>query len=533
MTADATSDPQRGNYLERHARSMPNALALCEGERQLSWAAWDAQANRLAAALAARGIGEGDRVAVRMMNRLEWFVVEAALGKLGALRVAVSYRLRPAEVRYMLEHSAARALVFDDEAPAALAPAFTNLPTLRLKVGLYPRLVQAETAHEQAGAQDVEAWGPLLAASSAEPRFTEKAGGSIVYTSGTTGHPKGVRKTAPADEESRARLRRISEDLRRTIPFQRGDRNLLSAPLNHAAAPASALGTHMRGGTVYLERKFDAESALKVIHEHRITTSFLVPTMLNRIVNLPAAVRARYDVSSMRAITTGASVCPAELKRQVTAYFGPCLYENYGATEVGLVTMWTPADLEQRADSCGRLLDGVDVRIVDDARNPLPRGQLGEIFVKSPATMASYLGESKSADFTDDGYFTAGDVGRLDADGYLYILDRKKDMIIAGGVNIYPAEIEAVLRAHPAVLDAAVFGAPDPEWGEQVVAVVERVPGARLAQTELDAFVVEQLAGYKRPRALTFVNELPRNAAGKVLKHELRAAHWAGTGRSI
>ena len=522
MTIDAvTGEPPRGNYLEQHARSMPSSIALCEGERELSWSAWDEQANRLAAALSARGIGEGARVAVRTKNRIEWFVVEAALGKLGALRVAVSFRLRPAEVHYMLEHSGARAIVFDDEAPAELAPAFVGLPSLQLKVAL----------HE--GARDVMGWEQLLAESRPEPRFTEKAGGSIVYTSGTTGHPKGVRKSLPADEHTRALLRRISEDLKRSIPFQRGDRNLLSAPLNHAAAPASALGTHMRAGTVYLERKFDPESALKVIHEHRITTSFLVPTMLNRIVSLPPAVRARYDVSSMRAITTGASVCPADLKRKVTAYFGPCLYENYGATEVGLVTMWTPADLEQRADSCGRLLDGVEVRIVDEAHNPLPPGELGEIFVRSPATMASYLGESKSADFTEDGYFTAGDVGKLDADGYLYILDRKKDMIIAGGVNIYPAEIEAVLRAHPSVLDAAVFGAPDAEWGEQVVAVVERVPGAALEQAELDAFVAEKLAGYKRPRSLTFVNELPRNAAGKVLKQELRAAHWVGAGRSI
>jgi len=525
MISDAArGDLPRGNYIEQHARSMPTALALCEGDQQLSWAAWDEQANRLADALAERGIGAGDRVAVRTMNRIEWFVVEAALGKLGALRVAVSFRLRPAEVHYMLEHSGARAIVFDDEDPAALAPAFAGLPSLRLKIGLYPGA--------RAG-DDVEVFAELLATSSAEPRFSEQGGGAIVYTSGTTGHPKGVRKTAPADEPTRALLRRINEDLKRSIPFQRGDRNLLSAPLNHAAAPASALGTHMRAGTVYLERKFDAESALKVIHQHRITTSFLVPTMLNRIVNLPADVLARYDVSSMRAITTGASVCPADLKRKVISFFGPCLYENYGATEVGLVTMWTPADLEQRADSCGRLLDGVDVRIVDEARNPLPRGQLGEIFVKSPATMASYLGEGKSADFSADGYFTAGDVGKLDADGYLYILDRKKDMIIAGGVNIYPAEIEAALRAHPAVLDAAVFGAPDAEWGEQVIAVVERVPGTRLEQAELYAFVAELLAGYKRPRSIAFVDELPRNAAGKVLKQELRAGHWAGSGRVI
>jgi long-chain acyl-CoA synthetase len=262
--------------------------------------------------------------------------------------------------------------------------------------------------------------------------------------------------------------------------------------------------------------------------------TFLVPTMLNRIVNLPEDVRARYDLSSMRIITTGASVCPADLKRKVTELFGPVLYDSYGSTETGLVTIFTPADLSERSESCGRLLDGVEVRVVDDGGNALPRGEVGTIYIRSGTTIGGYLGEStRGDDFTDDGFFTAGDVGRLDAQGYLYILDRKKDMIIAGGVNIYPAEVEAALRAHPAVLDAAVFGVPHADLGEQVLAICERVPGQHVDANELAGFIAGRIAKYKLPRAIEFSDELPRNAAGKVLKRELRAPYWAGTGRAI
>lgn len=521
-SATQTPAPPAGGYLEHFARETPDAPALIEGDQTLSWAAWDERANRLADALAARGLGAGDRVAVRMENRSEWFVVEAALGKLGALRVAVSHRLSASEVRYLLAHSEARAFFFDDGDVDALAPAFEALPGLTLRVGLH-------------GEQpDVLRYARLLEEGRPVARPTQKSTTAVVYTSGTTGRPKGVYRTPPEDEAQREALRRLALDLTRSIPVGPRERNLLACPLNHAAAPASALSTHSRGGTVYPLRKFDPEEALCLIARHRITMSFMVPTMLNRIVNLPAEVRARYDVSSLRIITTGASVCPADLKARVTAYFGPCLYESYGATEIGLITILTPADLPARAGSCGRLLEGVDVRIVGDDGALLPRGETGQIYIQTPGTMRSYLNEERQeADFTPDGYFTAGDVGKLDEDGYLYILDRKKDMIIAGGVNIYPAEIEAALREHPAVLDAAVFGVPHPDLGEQVHAVCERVPGQSVEADELASFVAERLAKYKWPRRIELVDELPRNAAGKVLKRELRAPFWAGQGRVI
>ncbi len=528
MIETATSTDAPGSYLERCARETPSAAALCDDTRTVTWAEWNDLANRLADGLDRRGLRAGDKVGVRMNNRIEWFIVNAALSKLGAIRVAIAWRLHPREVRYILESSGARGIVFDDENVEALGPAFVDA------VGEPLRALELLVSVATTSLPGVIAYADLVATGSARPRLSAKTADVIVYTSGTTGRPKGVQHKRPTDAARRDALAAINDQLKRSIPYRRDDRNLLAAPLNHAAAPSSALATHARGGTVYVLRKFDAEEALRWIARHRITVSFMVPTMLNRIVSLPDAVRARYDVSSLRVITTGASVCPVDLKRKVTAYFGPCLYESYGSTETGLITLLKPAEQESRAASCGKLLDGVDVRIVDDDGRVLPRGDVGQIFIRSPMTISAYVGEDAlDADVALDGYFTAGDVGRLDEEGFLYILDRKKDMIISGGVNIYPAEIEEVLREHPDVLDAAVFGVPNADWGEEVRAVCEPLPGKRVGEPELLAFVADRLSGFKRPRAIEFVEELPRNAAGKVLKRELRTAYWAGAGRVI
>ncbi|HKP63067.1 MAG TPA: AMP-binding protein, partial [Polyangiales bacterium] len=310
-------------------------------------------------------------------------------------------------------------------------------------------------------------------------------------------------------------------------------RNLLGAPLNHAAGQASARATLATGGCVYIMPRFDAEEALRVIDRERITTTFLVPTMLNRIVSLPETVRARYDVSSIESLITGASPCPQSVKEKVIAYFGAhCLLESYGSTEVGLVSRMLPEDHLAKPGSCGRIRENVEVRIVDAQGNLQPAGGIGEIHVKTPTMIERYLNEAPPRELVD-GFWATGDVGHFDDDGFLYIVDRKKDMIIAGGVNIYPAEIEQALRKHPAVFDAAVFGIPHAEWGEEVKAVVECVDGKSVSEADLLAFVSSELAGYKQPRSIEFVAEIPRNAAGKVLKAQLRAPYWAATGKAI
>jgi long-chain acyl-CoA synthetase len=291
--------------------------------------------------------------------------------------------------------------------------------------------------------------------------------------------------------------------------------------------------THVLGGAVHVMRKFDAEEALRLMAELGITTTFMVPTMLRRIVNLPPALRRAYDVSSLRCILTGATAVSFGLKQQVVEHFGNhCLFESYGSTEVGLATIMVPHEQLRRPGSCGRLLAGVSARILDPDGKELPCGQLGEIYIAGPELVANYLNEGPHGeDVAKQGYFSAGDLGRLDQDGFLYIVDRKNDMIISGGVNIHPSEIEAVLGQHPAVLEAAVFGIPNPDFGEEVKAVCEVVAGQSVSADELLAFARDRLADYKRPRSIDFVEQLPRNPAEKILKRELRQPYWGEAGK--
>jgi long-chain acyl-CoA synthetase len=522
------NSPAKPRSVEHYAELIPDRIALWEDGRTLSWSEWNARADRLAEVLASRaGVGPGDRVALCMQNRIEWFVTQTAVAKLDASLVPVSPRLTPAEVHYIVADSGARAFLFDAEDAGAMARVWTNDPPsekrsqVRLAIGLLTGQRSDVMAFETAATSGkrVQRWAPH------SPR-------SVVYTSGTTGRPRGVVSSRPPRPTA---SQRPTGTIAAPPPASGdgGTRNLLGAPLVHAAGQASARATLSVGGCVYIMPRFDAERALKIIASERITTTFLVPTMLNRIVNLPPETLARYDVRSIRTIVTGASPCPQAVKEKVIAYFGDhCLTESYGSTEVGIVTRMLPEDHLKKPGSCGKILDSVHVRIVDGQGNALPSGEIGEIIVKTPVMIERYLNEGAPREL-NDGFFATGDVGRVDEDGYLYIVDRKKDMIIAGGVNIYPAEIENSLRRHPAVLDAAVFGIPHPELGEQVKAVVECVDGQSVSEPDLLAFVAQELAAYKRPRSVEFVDEIPRNAAGKPLKAQLRAPYWAGTGKVI
>jgi long-chain acyl-CoA synthetase len=380
---------------------------------------------------------------------------------------------------------------------------------------------------------DVLSFEAVCSQAPVHPRVAARAPRSIVYTSGTTGRPRGVvharttlASAAQPTPASTAALERARTEL---------IRNLLGAPLNHAAGQASARSTHAIGGCVYIMPRFDARETLETIARERITFTFLVPTMLNRIMNLPKDVLDANDVSSIRKITTGASPCPHSTKERVIAYFGAhCLVESYGTTEVGIIARMQPEDHLVKPGACGRVIEGVDVKIRDSDGRDLPRDEPGEICVRTPYMIERYLNEAPPRELVD-GYFATGDIGRFDHDGFLYVVDRKKDMIIAGGVNIYPAEIEEALRQHPAVLDAAAFGVPHPDLGEQVKAVVECVEGerGRVNEAELLAFLADRLAAYKRPRWIEVVAEIPRNPAGKVLKRQLREPYWANAGKPI
>lgn len=518
----------RARSVESYAELDPDRLAVCESTRSLTWAQWNAQADRLAQALHVHGdIGAGDLIAVCMHNRLEWFVTQAAAAKLDACLVPISHRLTPAEIHYIVADSGARAFVFDAEDLTALSRVWTNRPAGEKRARVSAAVsVWPLDGHSQGALSFAE----LALSGVRVHRFAAHAPRSIVYTSGTTGRPRGVVSGAieRGPRQTSAALGSAAEAVTLT-----SERNLLGVPLNHAAGQASARGTLSRGGRVYLMPRFHAEDALRIIDRERITHTFLVPTMLNRIVNLPSEARARYDVSSIRVITTGASPCPQSVKERVIGYFGAhCLYEGYGSTEVGLVTRMLPQDHLAKPGSCGKVFDHVEVRVTDAGGAPLPRGHAGEIWVRAPEMIERYLNESTPATLRD-GFFPTGDIGRFDDDDYLYVIDRKTDLIISGGVNIYPAEVEDALRRHPAVLDAAVFGIPNADWGEEVKAIVECVDGRSVTEADLLAFISSELAGYKRPRSIEFVNEIPRNATGKTLKVQLRAPYWADAGKSI
>jgi acyl-CoA synthetase (AMP-forming)/AMP-acid ligase II len=306
--------------------------------------------------------------------------------------------------------------------------------------------------------------------------------------------------------------------------------HLVAGPLYHSAPGGFAMFAHLVGSTVVVMPKFDPEAALATIERRRCTSTFMAPTLLKRIVDLPPSVRGRYDVSSMRAIIMAAAPCPMRVKEAVVALFGTVLYEFYGSTELGINTILRPEDVLRKPGSCGRAPEGVELAIRDDDGRPVAPGQPGELFVRrNRSVFDAYWKNPEATRHTQQGeWLTVGDVAYVDDEGFVYICDRKRDMIISGGVNIYPAEIEDALHRHPKVQDAAVFGVPDDEWGERVHAAVELLPGETSTADELRAFCRQHLAGYKVPREVSFHDRLPRDSAGKLVKRLLREPHWAG-----
>ena len=303
----------------------------------------------------------------------------------------------------------------------------------------------------------------------------------------------------------------------------------------HAAPGFFAHLAQACGHTVVVMPRFDAEEALRLIARYRCTTTFMAPTLLKRIVDLPDDVRGRYDTSSMRVILVAAAPCPMSTKEQVMELFGPVLYETYGSTELGLNTVLRPEDVLRKPGSCGRALPGVEIAILDDFGEPVQDGTPGELFIRRSAiTLDEYYKRPEATQQMARGeWLSVGDVAYLDDEGFVYICDRKVDMIISGGANIYPAEIEEALHRHPAVADAAVFGVPNEEWGERVHAAIQLQAGASVTADDLVAFARQHLAGYKVPREVSFHAELPRGADGKLLKRLLREPYWAGRAARI
>lgn len=506
--------------LAYHALHSPAKPAVVEEGRARSFSELNARVNRLAHGLLGLGLRRGDRVAAMLTNRAEFLEATFCGRKAGLPVVPVGWRLKPREVRHILEDSDARAVIFDAPLAGTIREASEGLRELR-------HLVAAGGAPDGPGATDYEA---LLARSSdAEPEHDpDLPTPPMFYTSGTTGAPKGAYRDPRVRDTEQMRL--IAQE----FGFRPEDVHLAAGPLYHSAPYRFAILHLLLGATVVLQREFDPERFLAAVQAHRATTAFVVPTMLARIHDLPDSVKGRYDLSSMRSLVVAGAPCPFPVKERTVRLFGPVLYEFYGSTETGINTLLRPEDQLRKPGSCGKPFPGNEIRILDGAGSPVPPGQPGLLYLKNSGLITHYhkRPEATAANFRD-GFFTVGDVARMDEEGFVYIVDRKIDMVISGGVNIYPAEVEALLKTHPAVADAAVVGVPDEEWGESLKAFVVPRAGAKLAAEEVIEFCKQNLASFKKPKSVEFVDELPYGPSGKVLKRELRERFWAGRERRV
>ena len=487
------------------AAAQPRVVAVIDGDRSQTYGELDERSSRLAQALLAAGHHPGERVGVLLGNRLEYCEVAAGIAKAGLVMVPLNPRLTPGEADYIVGHSGASALILDD-ACASIATAAAGMMRTVLSMDGTTLGDDYEAALASSNATDPDR--PI----------DELAPFCVAYTSGTTGRPKGV----VISHRSRT-LTFLASALEWNLGL--GRRSVAVAPMYHGAGFAFGYSPVHTGGTVSMLRRWDPEGLLSVIERDRAQSVFLVPTHAQMLRELGPERIAAYDLASLDTIFFNAAALPPPLKTWVLETFtGVGIHELYGSTESGIISNLRPADATSKRGSVGPAWFMTEVRLVADDGSAVPAGAPGELFSRSPYLMNGYWDDpaATAACTTEDGFVTCGDVAIRDSDGYLYIVDRKKDVIITGGTNVYPREVENALVSHPAVRDVAVVGAPDPTWGERIVAVVVCQPGAELSLEAIDAHLRPLLAGFKIPRQLLIVPELPRNAGGKVLKRELR-----------
>ena len=489
-------------------------------EMRLSYGELEERVNRLSHVLLKLGIQPGDRLGALLFNGHEYIELNAAMSAVAGVAVQIGYRSKGAEVAYLLENSGAKALLFHGELLPVVEEALQ-------KVKLPPEKVIAIGGGEAARKAGFRSYEELLSTGDARsPAIVTGGGygGLMVYTSGTTGKAKGATRDFK-NMGYEPVLSFLSQ-----FPISRDDRHLVVSPLYHSAAPAFVAMIMGVGGCVVIAQHFDPEESLRTIERERITSAFLVPTMLARLVQLPAEVIRRYDTSSLKWIMSGAAPLPTDVARRFEDTFGPILYNFYGATETGLVTLAKPGEHTARPGTIGRVIGGNEIKLLDEQGREVPEGKVGELFTRNGMLMDGY---HKNAEATraamKEGFLSVGDMAWRDGDGFYYLADRKSDMVISGGVNIYPWEIEQRLHEHQAVHEAAVVGVPDPEWGESLVAFVVLEPGRTATAEELQNWVTQTLANFKRPKRIEMVDALPRNPTGKVLKRELKQRAASGS----
>ena len=502
------------------AQANPDAFALAAPDGQ-EWARGEllAEVNRISHGLRALGLGKGDCVATVLPNCAEMFQLNFAITQLGMYLTPINHHLTGPEIAYILQDSEAKVFVgsdrFAESCRAAAAEA--GLPASSLfSVGA------------------VQGFRPLDELKAGQPVTlpeNRSAGQVMNYTSGTTGRPKGVRRP----------LADISPDLVGTLTTgflsmfdlkaEDGNVHICGSPLYHTAVLVFSSASFHMGHAVVLMDKWTPEEMLRLIDKYKVTHSHMVPTQFHRLLQLSEDVRRKYDVSSLRAMVHAAAPCPVETKWKMLEWWGDTIYEYYAATEGG-GTLAKPAEWKKHPGTVGRAWPNAEIRIYDENQAQLGSGQIGTVYMKLGQANFEYKDAAqKTRDNRIGEFFTVGDVGEMDEEGYLYLRDRKADMIISGGANIYPAEIEAELMQHPKIADVAVFGIPNDDWGEEVKAVIEPVDGVEGGEAltrEILEWAASRLARYKTPKSIDYLPELPRDPNGKLYKRKLRDPYWAG-----
>ena len=519
-------------WFRRTALQHSDLTAIASARERLTYQALENQSNRLANALKALGCSRGDRVAVYLENRSEIVVLELACYKAGYVKTPINFRLSAQEVGHVLNNAEASVLVTTESRLQALAPLLPEIPTLAHVI-----VVDRASSASLPGAVSVHAWTRLLEQSSDSFDIVSVVRDDLAvlhYTSGSSG----VLKAAMQTYGNRlAQLRKFltNPDGRLT----RGDVMGLVGPITHASG-MQLMPTLCSGASAYLFDRFDPEEFVRTTREQGITATFMVPTMIHMILSVPHANREH--LPTLRRLGYGAApMAPARIEEAI-GRFGPILSQGYGAGETtsGVCTLTIQDHVEalrdkpKRLSSCGRPYYETEVLLLNDVRQPVKVGEIGEIVVRGEDVFAGYWRAPElTAEVLMDGGYHTGDLATIDEEGYIYIVDRKKDMIITGGFNVYPTEVESVLYQHAGIYEACVFAVPDDQWGEVVGAEVIVKPGQNVTEDDLMKFCKTHLAGFKQPRLIRFVESLPKNQNGKMARREVQARYWSGRSRNV
>lgn len=513
---------------------------LKSGARELPLTALAERVERAASALQSIGVGPGDGVGVMLRNDFAFFEASMAAGQLGAYSVPVNWHYTVDEAAYIIRDSGVKALVVHaDLSPVALKAAPEGV--LVLSVDTPPEIAHAYQISPAlcTTPQNVTSWDRWIGNFARRTPEAIDPPGAIIYTSGTTGRPKGVRRKPPTPTQALAALKQTARamGLQGVLLEQKPERvvSVVTGPMYHSAPNAYGAFCIRAGADVILQPRFEPEELLQLIERERVTHMHMVPTMFVRLLKLPEAIRHRYDTSSLKFVVHAAAPCPVDVKMQMIEWWGPVINEYYGATETGAVVFCTAQEWLAHPGTVGRAQPDVKLVIMGDDGQELPAGEPGDVYARlTTGSDFTYHGDDEKRRKAErDGLISVGDIGFVDKDGFLFLCDRRNHMVISGGVNIYPAEIEGEILKMPGVADCAVFGIPDADFGEALCAVVQPQPSTSLTPEEVRSFLRERVARYKVPKVVEFQADLPREDSGKIFKRKLRDPYWEKAGRRI